>query len=251
MPPKNPVNPRWTGEFRVRARDLDVNGRLAPASLLGLLQEAAENHADRLGVGLRQLLAAGRTWMLARMRVSFLAWPSPGDRVIVTTWPAGARGRTLAYRDFVCVGAEGSPLIMRATSEWLMVKVAGNRIARLPPEIMALASENVVRVDVPFLEMPDADWKGAWQTEIPVRRADMDINRHVNNLHYVEWLFEPLPEDRNRRVPSHLEIVYRLAAEQGDGVVSTAAPLDDDTVAHRLTRASDGALLVEAVTCWR
>jgi medium-chain acyl-[acyl-carrier-protein] hydrolase len=240
--------PQWTGTFAVRSADLGADGRVGAATVLGFLNEGAASHAQQLGVGLHALQESGRTWMLARMRVVFLGWPSLDDALTVKTWPAGVRGRAVAYRDFEGRNGVGN-VIVKAISEWLLVDTEKSRILRLPPEITSLAPAETPRVELPEAEPPAAGWEASWHATLPVRRADLDVNRHVNNGHYAEWLFEPLPAAWLERRLTRVDIAYRLGAVQGDTVVSAAA-VGETTVAHRLTRLSDGAVLVEAATWW-
>ena len=246
-PPRN--YPQWSGTFTVHAADLDADGRVSAAAVVGFLQEGAASHAAQLGVGLQELQAVGRTWMLARMRIRFDGWPALDDRLTVKTWPTGARGRVVACRDYEACNGAGRRLAA-ATSEWVLVEVDKRRIARLTPDILNLAPAWTPRVDLPETAPLATGWTAVWQAVLPVRRADLDVNRHVNNGHYVEWLFEPLPEVWLSRRLVQIDIAYRLGAVHGDTVVSAAAARHPAGVAHRLTRQSDGAVLVEATTTW-
>jgi acyl-ACP thioesterase len=42
-----------------------------------------------------------------------------------------------------------------------------------------------------------------------VGRHDIDTNRHVNNIHYLDYALEALPEDVAEAPPQTLEVVYR------------------------------------------
>lgn len=240
---------QWHKTFTVRAADLGADGRVGAATVIDFLQEGATEHAQQLGFGLQTLQATGRTWMLARMHVQFLGWPSLDDTFAVKTWPSGVRGQTRAYRDFEGRNGAGE-VIVKAVSEWLMVDTEQLRIVRLTPEVMALASTAPPRVTLPEAEPFTTGWEPMWRATLPVRRADLDINRHVNHVHYVAWLFEPLPAAWLEKHLERIDIAYRLGAVQGDTVVSAAAAINDTTLAHRLTRLSDGAVLVEATTVW-
>ena len=59
------------------------------------------------------------------------------------------------------------------------------------------------------------------------RAADMhiDMNGHVNNVHYAEWMLESVPADfaaAHRLV--EMEIVFRSETLRGDFVVSRSIP---------------------------
>lgn len=234
--------------------DLDCTGRVGIARICDLLQAAATAHADLLGVGMHDLMKDGHTWMLSSMSVCFDAWPKTMDTVDVTTWPSGLRGKLVCYRDYTIDSAEGTRLV-RATSDWIYVDIVNRKIDFLAPVLLGLAPEGVPRVDVPPAPKGQSriaeDDSEPTACEIAVRRADTDVNRHVNNVHYIEWIFEPMAEWSFRRTLKRLDITYRQEARLGDTVVSeVVTSADGNTTRHVLRRKADGLALVSAVCQW-
>ena len=240
----------WRESFTVRAYEMDAAGCASPVLLCDYLQEAAGNHAHHLGFGIAALRRHGHTWMLSRLRVHLRRQPAWRETLTVETWPAGTRGRLIAVREFIVRDAVGAE-VLRASSDWLYVDVASRRICRVPENLAPL-----VPADRP-LALPPSDGRTpeietpSWSVILPVRRSDLDLNEHVNNVHYIEWLFEPLPAEftGNRRV-AEMDILYRQGAEYGDAAVSQAAPAGDDAILHRIVRTSDQAVLALARTRW-
>jgi acyl-ACP thioesterase len=85
---------------------------------------------------------------------------------------------------------------------------------------------------------------------ILVRRSDHDFNDHVNNVHYVEWALEAVPESFRERLTTCLDIVFRQSAHAGDELESRVEIVDDSTLRHAIVRKSDEALLATAETGW-
>ena len=240
----------WHEPFTVRAYEMDAAGCASPAALCDYLQEAAGNHARHLGFDIAALQLHGHTWMLSRLRVRLLRPPAWRETLTVETWPSGIRGRLIATREFIVRDAAGAE-VLRAFSEWLYVDVASRRICRVPAELAQFSPTDrppALPLDdgrPPEIENP------AWAVTLPVRRCDLDLNNHVNNVRYIEWLFEPLPtECTATRQVTAMEILYRQGAEYGDSAISQAAPSGADTILHRIVRTSDHAVLVLARTRW-
>ena len=232
--------------------DFDCSGRrISVATLFDIMQNGATESAARLGVGMTDLMKDGHSWMLASMSACFDTLPEKRGDLFLHTWPSGTKGRLLCLRDYTIKDAAGRS-VARATSEWIYVDVVNRKICRLPPNLLTLAPPGVPRVDVePAPKQPPAADGPASVCEIPVRRADTDINRHVNNVHYVEWLFEPLDDALFARRIVRLDIGYRAEARHGDVVVSEVAPAENGAATvHSLRRKSDGTLLVTAVCHW-
>jgi hypothetical protein len=111
----------------------------------------------------------------------------------------------------------------------------------------------------------DAD-AAASQHERRVRRADVDMNAHVNNARYIAWLLEDVPADvAEARRASGCDVEYRAECGMGDDVRSTSAPQarsggnggngggnGDGGVSydHALFRGRDGAEVLRARTLW-
>ena len=232
---------------------LDCMGRVKTATLCDFLQAAATSHAEILGVGMQDLIGQGLTWMLAKMDIAFGDWPASHEKLALRTWPSGVRGRLICCRDFDMRDAAGRT-VLKATSEWVCVNFETRKLARLGPELLTLAPPDAPKVEVePMPSLDEAVFTPAGECRIPVRRADLDINRHVNNVHYIEWLFEPLSDAAYGRMLRHLTIGYHAEALAGDEVTSCVkeASLPDGSTATIHTLSRGETLLTKATCHWR
>lgn len=235
----------------MRSYEIDATGSASPVAICNYLQEAAGNHARQLGVDITALQGDGYTWMLSRLHIRLTRLPAWRETVTLETWPAGVRGRLIAVRDFIMRDAAGQAWL-HASSEWLYVDVATKRICRVPEVLATYVPAGRASALPPDAGRPPELETPAWSVSLPVRRSDQDLNDHVNNVHYVEWLLEPLPpESVAGRQVAELEILYRQGAVFGDTVISEAAPAGDNTLLHRIVRAQDRTLLALARTQWR
>lgn len=232
--------------------NLDCNRKVKTASLCDFLQVAATVHAERLGVGMLDLQAHGLTWMIAKMDIVFENWAKPKDTLSLTTWPSGTRGHVVCYRDFHMVDSSAQT-ILKATSEWVVVNLENRKIARLTPELLTLAPPEAPRTEMPpKTEAAKELFADAGECRIPVRRSDLDLNRHVNNVHYIEWLFEPLSDGAYQRDLKRLSINYHAEARAGDVVTSKVSeallPTGEVVTSHTLLRGD--TLLTKATCVW-
>ncbi len=244
--------PKYEADWPIFDSDLDWRtDRVSVAKLCDILQNGATASAARLGVGMSDLMKDGHSWMIATMSVCFDSQPGAMERLHLKTWPSGTSGKLLCLRDYLITDSTGRSVV-RATSEWIYVDVNSRKICRLTPELLSLAPEGVPRVEIEPAPRRSPDAEGpAVSCEIVVRRSDVDINRHVNNVHYIEWLFEPLDESQTARRLRRLDIKFRAEALCGDIVESEAAPAENGAATvHSLRRKSDGTLLVTAVCHW-
>lgn len=234
--------------YRVRSYETGVRNRLSLPSVCNYLQEAAGEHAEKLGFGILELQQRGISWMLARLHLKLARDVPWGADVKVVTWPSGLKGRLVALRDFRLFAADGDP-ILEGVSEWLTVDLAAQRIVK-PSEDFA----RVVPPDIARVALATADGHGKFAAlakvdqaaRILVRRADHDFNDHVNNVHYVEWALEALPVPFRSRSVRELDIVFRQAAHAGDELEARTEVVDDANLRCAIVRPADGALLATA-----
>ncbi|MGO8695307.1 MAG: acyl-[acyl-carrier-protein] thioesterase [Rectinemataceae bacterium] len=205
-------------EYGIRGFDCGYGGPLRVLPLLNLIQEAAGAHADRLGWGVDDLMAQGRTWMLSRLDIRIEGLPRAGDRVEVATWPAGAE-RLFALRDFVIRSSDGRVLV-GAVYAYLIVDLAARRPLRpervFGPEFPKGPDPHPI-ADFSFT-VPEAS---SMELSFPLRACPrhMDNNGHVNNAHIADWLADAVPRAvRAEGGLRALRVEFSAEALEGDDI---------------------------------
>lgn len=231
----------------VRTFETDDQGLLTPSSLLNILQYGAGKHADDLGWSVRSLHESGKTWVLQRFCIEIERLPSDNETITLTTYPTGA-DRILAYRDYK-VENEAGEILVRATSSWVILDLDSRRVVGVPDSVKDV-SESFGPKILPFPTGrltgfdPNENSDDKTTSEFRIRRHDLDLNRHVNNVKYMEWGIESVPEDvfENKQLRS-LDIVFKAECFYGDTIESHCRPLEDASknlnFDHVLTRKSD------------
>lgn len=156
-------------------------------------------------------------------------------------------------------------LIGAGTSTWLAFNLKTRRMAKLPKDLLfyfKTSSPDPPRFAVGESFSPekigelDPAKPLAAESVTTVRRADMDMNLHVNNVAYLKWVCEDVPEGVfDSHVLTSIDLEYRAEGHFGDQVasrsveVAPAAP-GARTFEHSLVRVSDKAELLRARTTW-
>ena len=184
--------------------------------LLDAMSETAGRHAEKLGVGVRDLHAKGLTWVLARLHVKVTNVPAAGQSVHIATWPSG-RHRLFAVREFRLADDAGSE-ILRATSAWALMNMETRRPSRLDPHLPVFSRHPGRMVEDDFPPLPPVQ-AGDSRAAYRARAADIDINDHVNNTVYLDWALRAVPAAARGRKPLALEVAFLGEARLGDEVV--------------------------------
>ena len=242
----------WIERFVVRSYEADAAGFATPASLCNYLQEAAGNHAFALDFSVEQLQTRGLTWMLSRLRLETVHMPRWRETVEVETWPSGTRG-LLAMRDFLIRSSSGDEL-GRATTAWLLIDLERRRPARLTEELLALRLPSRPPALPPATERLSPPDVTTEESTVLVRWSDMDVNEHVNNVRYVAWAMDALPEETLRtKVLSSLAVDFLGETRTGDQLLvrTELAQREGNTVRSEIVSGNDSAPVARIATTWR
>jgi medium-chain acyl-[acyl-carrier-protein] hydrolase len=241
----------WSETFRVRAYEVDASGRASVPALCNWLQEAAGNHATALGWGVDALQERGLTWVLARFHLRLARQPGWRQDVRVRTWPAGVQ-RLYAVREFRISSVEGGELGL-ATTAWLLVGLSNLRPVRLPTALEEMARDTPGRVlNDPFAKLPELNGP-EFEAAVGVGLADLDMNRHANNVSLIAAALEPLPDDVVLGGGlTELEMEFRAEVLRGDRLQAHARREGGEGMrfVHRLVRERDGREVARARTAW-
>jgi acyl-ACP thioesterase len=242
----------WTDTVRIPSYHVTPQGTASVLALADYFQEAAGHHAAELGVSMQDLLAEGRAWVLAHFRLEIDRLPDWNEEITLATWPSGLE-RLFATREVVFRDGEGAA-IAQGTSAWLVIDTERRRPVRPPSVLYDIETPDrpvPLDTDLDDLPTPSRIDRGRAFT---VRYHDLDLNRHVNNVRYLEWALETLPPSvLDERRCTGLALQFEAEATHGAPIEATAQ-IDGDgdslRVRHRLSHAEDNRTLAVATTTW-
>ena len=238
--------------YNIRSYEPRMDGHVSISSTCNHLQDMASRHADTMGFGFHDLEKSGHLWLLSRLHIMMDRLPGYGEKARVLTWPSGNE-RLVANRDFLI--HDENKVIGRATTSWVTM----NSVTHRPDKPETVLKKRFIPDRNRALTFPSRAVKrlkqGDHATTITARRADLDINGHVNNVRYTEFCLEAVPEtwcDKNRCLG--IDIQFRNESFAGDEIISscTADEPDGDmnTMLHSLIRPVDNTEIVRMRSWW-
>lgn len=222
----------FTIVFPLRYQDTDGQLRATLPALVGAMQEAAILHAEEVGRGIQWLHARARSWMIVQTRARVRHLPTWRTRVCVTTWPS-EMGRLLSRREFRLSDDQGNRLL-DATTLWAFMDTSSRKVCRIPPDVGQAYHVSQDRALDAAFSRPAAPADTMREQRFAVRRWEIDFNGHVNNLRYLDWMLEPLPEEvlTGYRLAT-LNIRYQKEVGPGARVVARVDELENGGQAGR------------------
>ena len=185
---------KYCREMHVVSTDSDLRGQMKPVAFLNMAQEAANVHADYLGVGYDSITSTRRAWVLARMHTIFHRMPRWREKITLRSWHKRAEGLSY-YRDFEVCDEQGARLIS-STTTWLVMNIDTRRLVRqndFGDEGLLGIDEDVIVEPAAKVVMPQGEAERV--CEVTAAYSDIDINGHVNNVNYTVWAMNAMPED--------------------------------------------------------
>lgn len=230
--------------FKIRASEVDQNGKATLPAICSLFQEVAGNHALKLNFDITQLHDQNLTWVLHRMDIKIDRYPNWREKITIETWPA-AGDALRAYRNYRILNEEGN-LIGVCLSYWMMINLKTRKPTRMPKDVLDLRLSDIdhvlpVKSDriMPFEETNV-------EKKFVVRESDLDMNKHVNNARFVEWLMETYNNDKAYLI-KNLDIMFMQESHFGDIIISERKDEEHQNYRHQLKN-QEGKILVLA-TC--
>ncbi|MBQ6288805.1 MAG: hypothetical protein IJK71_06145 [Clostridia bacterium] len=193
--------------FTLRPRDCDLNEKWRPSAVLETMQDAAGAHSILLGCGREELIRKNMVWVIARCEVHMDRYPSVGEQITVHTFPTPTR-ICFFPRYYVFTDARGE-MIGKAGTLWLLLDTTTRRM--LPPgDVGKLIPENK-DLSIPMnLPATVGNLQGdEFVSEYRPVYTDLDVNGHVNNTRYADWLCNTLGIDlMTEYEPEHIILNY-------------------------------------------
>ena len=191
---------------------LDCFGRLKPSSILYFIQEAAGHHCKLLQVDWDTLAKQNLFWAVTRHKVQVTRLPRRGETIRVETWPMPTT-RVAYPRAAEGFDEEGNSLF-KVISLWVIVDM-DSRAMVLPGKSgvdvagMVLGTELKAPGGLPAVTP-------ACNCLRTVSFSDLDVNGHMNNARYLDWICDLLPSGFHRDHPLKAATVcYMTEALEG------------------------------------
>ena len=189
--------------------DVDCHQVMLLPQLFKLLQEAAVQHADLFGVGVRGIAERGTSWVLNRLAVELSRYPRRDEQIRVNTWSTGVHGFK-GFREFRLYS--GDERLLSASSLWLWIDLRTRALTRVPEEIVKIfpvgSGSSPYRTELDRLRLTPPTTI-APVLNLDIRYSDQDANGHVNHTAYFDLLQTALLRSGRSPQPRHLEIQFQ------------------------------------------
>lgn len=234
-------------KFYIGFKDVNADLGAKDEAILTVFEDIAGIHGTNSGDGFRRSVTETRvTWLLLEWKVNVIRRPTYGEFVTASTWVRDTK-RCYSYREFELHGQDGT-LLATAYSKWVYVNMDTEKPVSCGEELKAAYTtedktnfENITSVKI------DAPQGNESTFEYAVNEEWIDMNRHMNNVHYITLAKRAIGADNLKAGEAdRFEINYRKEIKLGEkvkclvgreeGAFVVTVKSEDESVLHSVVK---------------
>lgn len=232
----------FTQDFKIGLSMLGQSTFISNKGFLSILQDIAEMHSASIGYGVTDIYTTNYSWALLSWKIKFINRPKYGDVISIKTWSRKYSTKLYCYRDFEIYDSNQN-LIAIASSKWVLIDISKGKITKLNDNLMELYQPEEKRVfeedEIEKIAEPETIQN---TINYKIRKADIDVNNHVNNLCYVDIALEAFPNSINEfNACTEFEIMYRHQIRLDDNIQASYTFENDKN--YIIIKSNDGEKL--------
>ena len=224
----------------------DMNGHIKLPDVILLSLQVSGMQSIELGVSDKTILENyNLVWIIAGYDIEVIRLPRFGEEITIET-EALSYNRLFCYRRFTIYDEAGQDLIhMMAT--FVLMDRDSRKVHAVEPEILAPYQSEFSKK---LLRGPKyQSLENPISKDYHVRFYDLDMNGHVNNSKYLDWIFEVMGADfLTQYIPKKINLKYVKEVRPG-GVITSAVERTGLESEHEIT--SDGSTNAQAIITWQ
>ena len=224
----------------------DMNGHIKLPDVILLSLQVSGMQSIELGVSDKAILENyNLVWIITDYDIKVVRLPRFAEEITIET-EALSYNRLFCYRRFTIYDETGQELIhMMAT--FVLMNRDSRKVHAVEPEIVAPYQSEFSKK---LLRGPKyQSLENPISMDYHVRFYDLDMNGHVNNSKYLDWIFEVMGADfLTQYIPKKINLKYVKEVRPG-GVISSAVERTGLESEHEIT--SDGSTNAQAIITWQ
>jgi acyl-ACP thioesterase len=239
-------------QFELRYFEMNKLGLATPTIILCLLEETAADHSYLIDHNLFDLVKKNVGWVLVSGVLQMDRYPKYKEKITIKTW-LSSYSSIKGYRENI-IYDENKNIIGRAKGLWVFFDIEKRRPIPIFNEIKekwSYFNEESISSDIKkkISAVDFADHTNHFR----VNRYDTDMNRHVNNIRYLQWVIESIPEEISENYFLHkIDGRFISEAQYGDTVLSlTKKNITENSFEHTIKIEGSNKVCATAKTLWK
>ncbi|MBR2147804.1 MAG: hypothetical protein IJ925_10395 [Muribaculaceae bacterium] len=226
-------------KYKVTTSTCDSSGKLKLFSALQMMQDCSEMWIESEPTVKRYFNNQNMTQLLATRQVEIVRLPDFKEDLTVTTSVYEVKPM-FGFRNTFIRDAQGEPCF-KTWSMGAFVDLTTGKLKRIDEATIAsITMDDKQEMNYRDRRIILPHDGGIALNPVPVMRADIDYNKHMNNAHYVRIAMELLPEDFEVK---GMRMEYRVPAKLGNLLTPTIFNLGNTIIVSLNIDAETSAII--------
>ena len=238
-------------EYEIHFYEVDYKRNALLTSIVNFLGDISIAQSSEVGMGLEYLTENKLAWVIYKWNITMKRYPVMGEKITIRTWAFSFR-KFYAYRQYEILDEEGE-VIGSADCILLLINTEKRKPQTISSEIRAayrVSEDKKDSVDFGKLNPPEIIHE---ERSFDVRYIDIDTNRHVNNVKYIDWCIETVPLDIVLKYTlKNIKVIYEKETKYGEVIKASTEIIYEENQAVCLHKIEDkeGNRLTLVKTTW-
>lgn len=218
----------FTKKYEIHCYEVNSKMRCKFASIVNFIEDIGTQQSESLGGGIEYCKKNNCGWVFYKYDIRMDRYPMFGETISITTQPVGFK-KFYGLRKYMINDEDGN-LIGEALALFFLINLEKRRPMRIQDEQYDFYGvDGDVNYDISMDKIDKCD-EEQYHKQFDIRYSDIDSNNHVNNVNYVEWAIEAVPQDviSNYEL-RRIKVIFEKETTYGDkiSVSATVKEIDD------------------------
>jgi acyl-ACP thioesterase len=237
-------------EYSLRYFEMNKYGVASPAAILTLLEETAAEHCCTIEQNLYHLEKCNIGWVLISGKIDMIRYPRYKETITIRTW-LSKYSLVKGYRENLILDNDGN-IIGKAKGIWVFYDIEKRKPVPIFNDIKmkwGVDAEEATEINFGTIQTVADD---TVKMEFNVYKSDLDNYKHVNNIKYLHWLIDSMPEEiLDEYFLNVINAKFYSETQFGEKIqIYIHHDKNNNTFLHNMKSSLDNRLLSAAYTKW-
>ncbi|MBJ8325419.1 acyl-ACP thioesterase domain-containing protein [Streptococcus pacificus] len=237
---------KYSVSLRVPFYDVDLNQNMKLSHLLARCLYVSGLQSKELGVSDQKIFADYHlVWVITDYDITINRLPHYDEEITIET-QALSYNHYFCYRQFKILDQD-SNLLLTIMGSFVLIDYRTRKLSSVVDEIVAPYESERTKKRLKGPKYPKLD--ESIETQLPITFFDYDLNGHVTNSQYLNWVYDSLSfEFLKEHTPKQINLRF-LKEITGEGAISSKVQFNDNTSYHEIQY--HDAVHAQAIIEWR
>ena len=211
----------FTKKYEIHYYEVDYKLKCKLSSIIDFICDVGTQQSESVGGGMEYCTNNNCAWVFYKYDIKMYRYPRFGEIISLSTTPVGFK-KFYGLRKYV-IRDDKNEIIGEALALFFLINIEKRRPMRIQKEQYDFYGvDGDVDYDISMDKLERVE-EEQYSKQFDIRYSDIDSNKHVNNVKYVEWAMEAVPiEVINDYQLTRIKVTFEKETTYGERVSSSA-----------------------------